>query len=114
MHKIVSFQFVEQWKFNIVHAQLHMICSNLSAHLYCVHVFNSPACICSHILEDTAHNIPDCPLYCSHKMPLRNAVTKYTWFKPKVMICGDNDNHHEKKAEIVQAVHKFINDTERC
>ena len=43
------------WKFNIIHAQLRMNCSNLNAHFHSFQVIDSPACVCSHTEEDTAH-----------------------------------------------------------
>ena len=58
-----SLFYLGQRKFNIIHAQLCMNHSNLSAHLYSLHVVNSPACICSHTAEDTAHYFLDCPFY---------------------------------------------------
>ena len=42
-------------KFNIIHAQLRMNCSNVNAHLHSLHVIDSPACVCSHRDKDTAH-----------------------------------------------------------
>ena len=45
--------YVGQRKFNIILAQLRMNCSNLNAHLYSLHVIDSPACGCSHRVEDT-------------------------------------------------------------
>ena len=50
-------------KFNIIHAQLRMNCSNLNAHLHSLHVIDSPACVCSHREEDTAHFFLDCSFY---------------------------------------------------
>ena len=45
--------YVGQHKLNIIHAQLHMNCSNLSARLHSLHATDSPACGCSHRTEDT-------------------------------------------------------------
>ena len=78
--------------------------------LQSLHVVNSPACIYSPIQEKMQHTIfLDCPLYYSQRMTLRIVVTKYTQFILKVLLYGDNTDH-DKKAEIVQAVHDFIND----
>ena len=41
-----------------IHAQLRMNCSNLNAHLHSLHVIDSPACVCSHSIEDTAQFFP--------------------------------------------------------
>ena len=90
-----------------------MNCSNLSAYLYSLHVVNSPACICSHTTEDTAHYSLDCPLYYAQRMILRNVVTRYTQFNLEILLYGDSDIHHDRNAVIVHAVHDYIRDSER-
>ena len=90
-----------------------MNCSNLSAHLFSLHVVNSPACICSHKAEDTTHYFLDCPLYYTQIMILRNAVTRYTQFDLKILLYGDSGIDHDRNAVIVQAVHDYIRDSER-
>ena len=86
-----SLYYLGQQKFNNIHAQLRMNWSNLSVHLYSQSVINSPACMCSHTVEDTAHYILDCSLYYSHRMTLRNVVTKCTQFQIKVLLYSVND-----------------------
>ena len=44
--------YVGLHKFNIIHAQLRMNRSNLNAHLHSLRVIDSPACVCSHRVED--------------------------------------------------------------
>ena len=85
-----------------------MNCSNLSAHLYCLHVVDSPACICSHTTEDTAHYFLDCPLYYAQRTIVRNVVTRYTQFDLEILLYGDSDIDHDRNAVIVQAVHDHI------
>ena len=87
--------------------------SNLSAHLYSLHVVNSPACICSHTAEDTAHYFLDLPLYYAQRMILRNVVRRYTQFDLKVLLYGDSGNDYDRNAVIVQAVHDYIRDSKR-
>ena len=38
---------------NIFHAQLRMQCSKLNAHLFNLHVVDSPSCLCGHNFEDS-------------------------------------------------------------
>ena len=90
-----------------------MNCSNLSAHLYSLHVVNSPGCICSHTAEDTAHYFLDCPLYYAQRMTLRIVVTRYTQFNLNVLLYGDSGIDHDRNVVIVQAVHDYIRDSER-
>ena len=107
-----SLFYLGQRKFCIIHAQLRMNCSNLSAHLYSLHVVNSPACICSRTTEDTAHYFLDRPLYYAQRMILRNIVTRYTQFDIEILLYGDSDTGHDRNAVIVQAVHDYIRDSE--
>ena len=90
-----------------------MNCSNLSAHLFSLHVVNSPACICSHKAEDTAHYFLDYPFYYTQRMILRNVVTRYPQFDLKILLYGDSGIDHDRNAVIVQAVHDYIRDSER-
>ena len=108
-----SLFYLGQRKFNIIHAQFRVNCSNLSAHLYSPHVVNSPACICSHTAEDTAHYFLDCPLCYTQRMILRNVVTRYAQFELKVLLYGDSGIDHDWNVVIVQAVHDYIRDSER-
>ena len=108
-----SLFYLGQRKFNIIHAQLRMNCSNLSAHLYSLHVVNSSACIYCHTAEDTAHYFLDCPRYYAQRMILRNVVTRYTQFDLNVLLYGDSGIDHDRNVVIIQAVHDYIRDSER-
>ena len=100
-------------KFNIILAQLRMNCSNLNAHLYSLHVIDSPACGCSHRVEDTAHFFLDCPLYYAQRLSLRNTVTRSSQFRLETILYGDDDLDYESNVAIILAVHEFIKDSER-
>ena len=39
-------------------------------HICSLHVIDSPACVCSHREEDTAHFFLDCPLYYVQRLAL--------------------------------------------
>ena len=105
--------YVGQRKFNIILAQLRMNCSNLNAHLYSLHVIDSPACGCSHRVEDTAHFFLDCPLYYAQRLSLRNTVTRSSQFRLETLLYGDDDLDYESNVAIILAVHEFIKDSER-
>ena len=100
-------------KLNIIHAQLRMECSNLSAHLYNLHVIDSPECACSNKIEDTAHFLLDCPLYFSQRLVLGNIVSKLAEFTIKTLLYGDDEVDYNDNVTIFLAVHDFIRDTER-
>ena len=76
--KCSSLFYIGIRKFNVIHAQLHMNCSNLNDHLHSLHVIDSPACVCSHSIEDTAHFFLYCPLYYTQRLALQNIVSRYT------------------------------------
>ena len=90
-----------------------MNCSNLNAHLYSLHVFDSPACGCSHRVEDTTHFFLNRPLYYAQRLLLRNIVTRSSQFRLETLLYGDNDLDYESNTAIILAVHEFIKDSER-
>ena len=105
--------FIGTRKFNIVHAQLRMNCSSLNAHLYRLHVVDSPSCACSHSMEDTSHFFFNCPLYYTERQSLRNVITRYTEFKLDTLLFGDNNLRYEDNVTIIFAVHAYIRDSGR-
>ena len=46
-----------------IHSQLRMCCSDLKAHLFNLHVVDSPMCFCTMGVEDSFHYSFICPLY---------------------------------------------------
>ena len=99
--------------FNVIHAQLRMNCSNLNAHLHNLHVIDSPACVCSHSIEDTAHFFLYCPLYYTQRLALQNIVSRYTEFKLETLLFGDTNIDNEDNITIILAVHDYIKNLER-
>ena len=61
--------FVGLGKFNIIHA-----------HLRSLHCINSPACVCSQRVEETAHFFLDCAVYNVQRLALRNTVSRFSHF----------------------------------
>ena len=89
------------------------IAANLNAHLYSLHVIDSPACRCSHRVEDTAHFFLGCPLYYAQRLSLRNTVTRCSQFRIETLLYGDDDLDYESNVAIILALHEFIKDSER-
>ncbi len=100
-------------KLNIIHAQLRMECSNLNAHLFNLHVIDSPECSCSYYLEDTAHFLLDCPLYLIQRIDLRNTVSNIAIFNVNTLLYGDCTLDYDSNVIIMLAVQKFIQNSER-
>ena len=100
-------------KFNVIHAQLRMNCSNLNAHLHNLHVIDSPACVCSHSIEDTAYFFLYCPLYYTQRLALQNIVSRYSEFKLETLLFGDTNIDNVDNITIILAVHDSIKNSER-
>ena len=99
--KCSSLFYIGIRKFNVIRAQLRMNCSNLNAHLHNLHVIDSPACVCSHSIEDTAaHFFLYCPLYYTQRLTLQNIVSRYTEFKLETLLFGDTNIDNEDNITI--------------
>ena len=92
---------------------MYMNCSNFNAHLHSLHVIDSPACVCSHRVEDTVHFFLDYPLYYVQRLALRNTVSMFSHFRLETLWYGDDNLDYETNVVIVLAVHEFIKDSER-
>ena len=103
--KCSSLFYIGIRKFNVIHAQLRMNCSNLNAHLHSLHVIDSPACVCSHSIEDTAHFFLYCPLYYTRRLARQNIVSRYTEFKLETLLFGDTDIDNVDNITNILTVH---------
>ena len=74
---------------------------------------DSPACVCSHRVEDTAHFFLDCPLYYAQRLALRNTVSMFSHFRFETLLYGDDNLDYETNVVIVLAEHEFIENSER-
>ena len=111
--KCSSLFYIGIRKFNVIHAQLRMNCSNLNAHLHSLHVIDSPACVCSHSIEDTAHFFLYCPLYYTQRLALQNIVSRYTEFKLETLLFGDTNIDNVDNITIILAMHDYIENSKR-
>ena len=80
-----------------------MNCSNVNAHLHSLYVIDSPACVCSHGIEDTVHFLLDCPLYYVQRLALRNTVSRFSHFRLE-MLYGDDNLDYKTNVAIVLAL----------
>ena len=100
-------------KFNVIHAQLQMQCSDLKAHLLALHVIDDPICTCQTGIEDTSHFFFHCPLYYTYRLNLMNSVNSVSNFEINVLLYGDIELDLEANKKIFQAVHTYIKATGR-
>ena len=90
-----------------------MNCSNLNAHLHSLHVVDSPACVCSHSIEDTAHSPLLSTLLHPNVSPSEYCLKTYRILtKLETLLFGDK-NIDWDNITIVLAAHDYINDSER-
>jgi hypothetical protein len=101
---------------NVKHAQLRMQCSKLNMHLFQLHVTDSPACPCGHLLEDSNHFLLNCHLYDAQRQQMLLSMPNNIDINDidnKTLLFG-NENHDFKTNQIIfKAVHAFILESNR-
>ena len=100
---------------NVKLAQLRMNCSKLNAHLFSLHVVDSPKCVCGCAVEDTSHFLMKCPLYHIDRQILFQTLYNHGIhdFDVSLLLYGSNDNSFLLNSHIVNAVHTFIDKSGR-
>ena len=100
---------------NIKHAQLRLMCSKLNAHLFMLHVKDSPSCACGFDFEDCEHYLMQCPLFLVQRQILHTnlQVIGQDLFNCNTLLYGSANLDLETNYQIFSAVHKFITDTDR-
>ena len=95
---------------NVKHAQLRMKCSKLNAHLYSLHVTDSPACACGFNNEDSEHFLWQCPLYLAPRQVMLTKINGMNIGAVDIndLLYGSENFSLETNKEIFSAVHDFI------
>ena len=115
----MKFQPIEHYnyggrKFNIVHSQMRMLCSKLNAHLFLLHVIDSPRCPCGFNKEDNNHFLLQCPLYTIPRATMLQKISNINVnINCKLLLFGDNSLPADENMAIFEAVHNFIESTGR-
>ena len=99
----------------IKHAQLRMKCSKLSFHLFSLHVVDSPACPCGNDCEDSNHYLLRCPLFYQARNKLLNEIRELTMtdISCELLLYGSTDLGIEISKKVFDAVHRFIDESDR-
>ena len=97
----------------LIHSQFRMHCSNLNAHLFNLHVVDSPNCFCSFKNEDCYHYFFDCPMYNVERMHLFDEVQKLCDVKLNTILYGNENLSLKDNIEIFRCVERFIMETGR-
>ena len=100
---------------NVKLAQLRMNCSKLNAHLFSLHVIDSPRCVCGFAVEDAEHFLLQCPLYHSDRQLLSKYLNDRGMynFNVNTLLFGDDSYSFLLNSHIVNATHKFIENSGR-
>ena len=109
--KSVELFYYGERKANIIHAQLRMKCSKLNAHLFSLHVVDSPACPCGHNFEDSSHYLFDCALYLVSRQNLLERLIEL--IDPRdinleTLLNGTEAYDYQINCKIFDAIHEFI------
>ena len=99
----------------IKHAQLRMKCSKLKFHLFSLHVVDSPACPCGNDCEDSNHYLLRCPLFYQARNKLLNEIRELTMtdISCELLLYGSTDLGSELSKKVFDAVHRFIDESDR-
>lgn len=99
----------------IKHAQLRMKCSKLNAHLFNLHVTESPDCHCGFNCEDTSHYLLQCPLYINERNELIECLRNLRCYtvNEDILLRGFDTFEYETNLSIFAAVFLFIEKTKR-
>ena len=104
-------------KYDIVHSQLRLQCSDLFEHLFMNHVRENSFCHCnSTSVESCYHYFFQCPLYINQRFEM---ISKITTFCPNVhvttdlLLYGSEEYDSETNAKIFKIVQTYLKDSER-
>ena len=101
---------------NIKHAQLRMECSKLNAHLFALHVIDSPHCSCGNICEDCDHYLFHCPLLIAQRqkmfISLRHIIPHQN-IDVDILLFGSGTMEVNVNMSIIKIVHTFIVESDR-
>ena len=99
----------------IKHAQLRMKCSKLNAHLFNLHVTESPDCHCGFNCEDTSHYLLQCPLYINERNELLECLRNLRCYNvtDDILLRGINTFDYETNLLIFASVFSYIEKTKR-
>jgi hypothetical protein len=99
---------------NIKHSQLRMQCSKLNYHLFLLHVRASYECTCGYNREDVNHYLLQCPFYFQSRNILFQKInTLGVEATVDNLLYGSKDVHISTNYKIFEAVHIYIESTER-
>ena len=101
---------------NINHAQLRLNCSKLNAHLFSLHVIDSPACLCGNNYEDSEHYLFRCPLHLEARQNMLQTLGNLIDVNDvttEILLYGGDNYDYEINCDIFECVHRFFEESNR-
>ena len=90
-----------------------MKCSNLKAHLFNLHVIDSPQCECMIGIEDCYHYLFVCPFYNIERNKLFHDAQQLCNISLDVLLYGDKSLSLNDNLKLFLYVENYISETER-
>jgi len=104
----VLYYYGKRWP-SIHHARIRLGCSKLKSDLcYNLHVIDEPMCDCGLEEENPTHFFFSCPTFTDIRLQLFNSISVYSHVDIKVILEGNPDLNEEQNQSIFDAVHYFI------
>ena len=94
-----------------MHSQLRLKCSKLNAHLFSLHVVDSPSCLCGFNYEDSEHFLLHCPLYNESRQRMfqvLNTLIDNQHLNIDMLLFGNDAYDFETNCKVFKAVHDFL------
>ena len=98
---------------SVIHTRLRNNCSNLNFDLYNNHLKDHPQCNFCNQIEDVEHFFFSCNNYRLQRIALFRSTRAFHPLSSNKLLYGCDSLDYEQNVVIVDAVHKFINDTNR-
>ena len=104
-------------KYNIVHSQLTLQCSDLFEHLFMNHVRENSFCHCNNTsVESCYHYFFHCPLYINQRFKMINKITTLcpnVHIATDLLLYGSKEYDSETNAKNFKIVQTYLRDSER-
>lgn len=95
-------------KWNIIHTQLRLKCSNLKSHLVLLHVSDDPVCLCNFDIEDNYHFFFICPLYHIERQKMLNDLRNICNVTLDIVLYGSSNLDLATNKKIFSIVQTYI------
>ena len=94
---------------HIKQAQLHMQCSKLNAHIFLLHVVDSPQCIGEHEVEESEYFLFNCPLCLVQRQEMLQNLNQVNIVNVNLTMLVDCTAYDLKiNQSIFKAIHEFL------